>query len=133
MHRPWTVFTLLICVLCGLLPLSVRSQSVHLSDTQADKIGRRLWQNECGGTISGLTSWNEGEDFASLGIGHFIWYPAGRRGPFEESFPPLVQYLEANGRTVPDWMRGSCPWTSREHFMAAQHGDRLDALRRLLT
>ncbi len=72
-------------------------QSIQLSDSQAEKIGRRLWQNESGGTIAGLTAWNSGEDFASLGIGHFIWYPAGKRGRFEESFPLLLQYLISNG------------------------------------
>jgi hypothetical protein len=69
------------------------SQSIQLSSSEAELIGRRIWQNESGGTVAGLTAWNSGEDFASLGIGHFIWYPAGRRGPFEESFPPLLQYL----------------------------------------
>jgi hypothetical protein len=66
-------------------------QSIQLSDSQAGQIGRRLWQNESGGTIAGLTAWNSGEDFASLGIAHFIWYPANKRGPFEESFPPLLE------------------------------------------
>src|SRR4051794_39519410 len=60
--------------------------AVNLSEGEAKRIGQKIWQNECNGTISGLTSWNAGEDFASLGIGHFIWYPEGRRGPFEESF-----------------------------------------------
>ena len=64
-----------------------------LTDKELDSIGRRVWQNECGGTRDGLTSWNTGEDFASLGIGHFIWYPKGQRGPFEESFPKLAKYL----------------------------------------
>ena len=35
-----------------------------------------------GGTISGLTSWNVGENFASLGIGHFIWYRKRPARPF---------------------------------------------------
>ena len=76
---------------------------VALSDADLESIGRRVWKNECGETREGLTSWNEGEAFASLGIGHFIWYPAGRPGPFEESFPPLVQYLGEHGQTVPGW------------------------------
>ena len=55
-------------------------KAIHLSRTDAAAIGSKIWQNECGGTVSGLTSWNAGEDFPSLGIGHFIWYVAGRRG-----------------------------------------------------
>jgi hypothetical protein len=73
-----------------LLPLLVvavsagLAQTVELSDAQALEIGRRIWKNECGATVNGLTAWNAGE-VASLGIAHFIWYPEGkgsvRRGP----------------------------------------------------
>jgi hypothetical protein len=103
-----------------------------ISERQADEIGRRIWKNECGGTTSGLTSWNAGEEFPSLGIAHFIWYPAGRRGPFEESFPGLARFLKANGQPVADWMLGPCPWTSRSSFLAALDGPQLSALRTLL-
>ena len=83
--------------------------ALTITNGQALEAGRRLWQNECGGRIDGLTSWNKGEDFASLGIGHFIWYPAGRRGPFEESFPRLLEYLSKNGVVLPAWLRGEVP------------------------
>ena len=109
--------------------------SVHaldISDRQATEIGRRIWKNECAGTVSGLTSWNAGEGFASLGIGHFIWYPAGRRGPFEESFPGLARFLRANGQPVKDWMLGPCPWNSRAEFLGDANGPRLADLRSLL-
>lgn len=107
---------------------------ISISDEQALAAGRRLWQNECAGTVTGLTSWNAGEDFASLGIGHYIWYPAGRRGPFEESFPPLVDFLAASGVQLPAWLRDArgCPWKSRAEFLADAHGPRVTALRELL-
>src|SRR5262249_43273836 len=82
-----------------LLPKMVAA--IALSHSDALKIGKRVWQNECNGTISGLTAWNKGEDFASLGIGHFIWYPKGRRGPFEESFPKLVIFVSKRGAKLP--------------------------------
>jgi len=109
--------------------------AITVSDTQALEAGRRLWQNECGGRVDGLTSWNTGEDFASLGIGHFIWYPAGRRGPFEESFPRLVEYLRQQNVTLPSWLRSdlACPWPNREAFLADIHGARLGELRALLS
>jgi hypothetical protein len=112
-----------------------RAQSIHLSDLQAERIGRRLWQNESGETIAGLTAWNPGEDFASLGIGHFIWYPAGKRGPFEESFPPLLRYLISSGFQVPGWLSqaDACPWSDRAQFLADQQSPRMKALRSLLT
>lgn len=103
-----------------------------LSDAQALEIGRRIWKNECGGTVAGLTSWNTGEDFASLGIGHFIWYPKDQRGPYKESFPPLMASLAAQGVQIPRWMRGPCPWSSRREFQAAQNSARMKSLRKLL-
>jgi hypothetical protein len=97
-----------------------------------DRVGRRIWQNECGGTLAGLTSWNGGEDFASLGIGHFIWYPQGRSGPFAESFPPLMAFLAAHGIATPPWTKGACPWPSKASFEADRNGERQQELRALL-
>lgn len=106
--------------------------ALELNDTQAQEIGRRLWKNECAGTYEGLTSWNRGESFASLGIGHFIWYPAGQRGPYEESFPSLVRYLREKGVRVPRWLEGPCPWPDRASFMADFDSQRMKSLRALL-
>jgi len=100
------------------------------------RIGRKIWQNECGGTVAGLTAWNRGEDFASLGIGHFIWYPAGARGPFDESFPKFLRFVERRGAKLPDLLlkggRGACPWNSREEFLAAASSGKMKQLRRFL-
>jgi hypothetical protein len=107
--------------------------AADLSERELDSIGRRVWMNECGGRRDGLTSWNAGEDFASLGIGHFIWYPKGLRGPFEESFPRLAKYLATHGAAVPVWaLEGPCPWSSRAEFQSEFHSPRLNELRDLL-
>ena len=108
------------------------AQTVELSEAQALEIGRRIWKNECGGTVSGLTAWNAGEEFASLGIAHFIWYPPGKPGPFEESFPRLVKYLAGCDVQVPEWLHGACPWKSRSQFMADFQSSRMVQLRNLL-
>jgi len=118
-----------------LLLLSVAAgwaQTARLSDAQALAIGKRIWKNECAGTFSGLTSWNAGENFASLGIGHFIWYPEGAQGPFEESFPKLVRYLAGRGVKVPAWMGGACPWRTRAAFLADAQAPRMVELREIL-
>ena len=47
------------------------------NQVNVQELGQRIWKNECAGSVQGLVSWNEGEAFPSLGIGHFIWYPAG--------------------------------------------------------
>ena len=113
------------------------AQALALSSSDALKVGKRVWQNECGGTISGLTSWNQGEDFASLGIGHFIWYPKGRPGPFEESFPKLVSFVSSRGAKLPALLLGvghlqPCPWNSRAEFLQAQNTSEMKQLRRFL-
>src|SRR3954464_4477811 len=108
----------------------------ELSPAQAKQIGKKIWQNECNGTVAGLTSWNAGENFASLGIGHFIWYPAGEKGPFEESFPPLVRFISGRGAKLPPLLQKSgsleCPWKNRNDFMAAQQTDQMKQLRQFL-
>ncbi len=121
-----------IALLLLLTVSAALAQGVKLSDAQALEIGKRIWKNECAGTIVGLTSWNGGENFPSLGIGHFIWYPKGQRGPFEESFPKLAAYLAAEGLPVADWMKGACPWNTRGEFMKEFNSARLVELRTLL-
>ncbi|HEX4086761.1 MAG TPA: hypothetical protein VHY22_17745 [Chthoniobacteraceae bacterium] len=117
---------------CLVLLMGMGANAAEIPAAELARIGRKVWDNECAGTISGLTSWNVGEDFASLGIGHFIWYPAGKRGPFEESFPLLVDYLEAHGQRVPGWLHGPCPWNTRTDFLVALQSERMDRLRALL-
>lgn len=104
-----------------------------LSPSQIDRVGQRIWQNECAGTVAGLTSWNSGEDFASLGIGHFIWYAKGKKGPFEESFPPLMAFLNARGIATPPWTQGPSPWSTKAAFDADKNGPRQKELRVLLS
>lgn len=109
------------------------NRGTPLTAAQVDRIGQRIWQNECAGTVAGLTSWNTGEDFASLGIGHFIWYPAGQRGPFDESFPKLIHYFGQRGVNTPAWMKGPCPWPNRAAFLSDTNGGRQKELRQLLS
>ena len=108
--------------------------SVALDDEALTSIGRRVWQNECGGTREGLTSWNTGENFASLGIGHFIWYPKGVSGPFDESFPELLRFFAANDVKLPAWLAtgASCPWRTRAEFLTASRDRQMVELRDLL-
>lgn len=124
-------------VALGTIALWPKVGAITLSHGDALKIGKRVWQNECNGTISGLTAWNKGEDFASLGIGHFIWYPKAPRGPFEESFPKLVSFISKRGAKLPGLLLGAdagqpCPWNSRTEFFRAEHAPEMNQLRRFL-
>ena len=108
--------------------------AINLSKAETRRIGNRIWQNECGGTLAGLTSWNAGENFASLGIGHFIWYPKGVRGPFDESFPKFVDFAAARGGQLPEVLRAKdgCPWNSRAEFSQASQSPPMKQLREFL-
>src|SRR6266540_1841782 len=133
-RRPYLLVLLLITWMIPLWPQI--SCGINLSHADVLKIGKKIWQNECNGTIAGLTSWNAGEDFASLGIGHFIWYPKGRRGPFEESFPKFVSFISKRGAKLPTLLLTSgeqpCPWNSRAEFLQAQHTPEMNQLRQFL-
>ncbi|MBR5894148.1 MAG: hypothetical protein IKZ13_01230 [Akkermansia sp.] len=107
-------------------PINVSGEGIDL-----EWLGNRIWQNECAGSVPGLVSWNAGEDFPSLGIGHFIWYPAGYKGPFDESFPTFVNYARAHGVSVPAIFNGPAPWPNKAAFLADRSG-RADAMRRWL-
>lgn len=104
--------------------------AANLSAGQKAAIGRKIWQNECGGTVGGLTTWNAGEEFPSLGIGHFIWYPAGFKGRFEESWPPFVAYARQRGAKPPAVaMERHSPWRTKAEFQADFNGPQLKELR----
>jgi len=106
---------------------------VHLTEAQKAAIGQKIWHNESGGKVSGLTAWNAGEEFPSLGIGHFIWYPAGFNGPFEESWPRFIQYALQRGANPPAVARERhSPWKTRTEFQRDLDGPRLTSLRQWL-
>lgn len=126
-HRLFTVVVGLVSfAILGVTSL----RAINVTPDEAAKIGQKIWQNECAGSVEGLVSWNSGEAFPSLGIGHFIWYPEGKRGPFEESFPRLVAFMEKRGVKVPHWLLGPAPWQARAEMLRDTAG--VKALRTLL-
>ena len=112
---------------------SMRTQRAYSiqSRVNVQELGQRIWQNECAGSVQGLVSWNAGEAFPSLGIGHFIWYPAGVQEAFDESFPTFVRYARSKGVQVPAFFNGPAPWADKQEFLADRSG-RADAMRRWL-
>jgi hypothetical protein len=111
-------------------PPAAASADFSLTASQKAAIGRKIWQNECGGTVEGLTTWNVGEEFPSLGIGHFIWYPAGFQGRFEESWPAFVRFALQQGAQPPALARQRhSPWNSRAEFQRDFNSPRMRELR----
>jgi hypothetical protein len=128
---------LIFAFFIGLIFLAANAKNfIQISPKEALEIGVKVWYNESAGRISGLTTWNAGENFASLGIGHFIWYPYGKAHVYSESFPTLLRYMQNRGVTIPQWLEGNgsptCPWKNREEFMAAQDSPQMIELRQFL-
>ncbi|MFW5825581.1 MAG: hypothetical protein ACOCVV_11535, partial [Marinobacter sp.] len=118
-------------------PDAVAAPALVMSGQQLEWVGQQIFRNECASREACLVHWNPGEAFPSLGIGHFIWYPTGINGPFRESFPALVVYLQQQGAPLPEWLMSQAllgaPWPDRSAFLAAQGNDpRIDELRALL-
>jgi hypothetical protein len=115
---------------------SCDADCVYVPSEELAKVGTLIFRNECGGKVENLTAWNEGEEFASLGIGHFLWYPAGKQYPFYESFPPLFEFIKSKGTPVPEWMNElqefDLPWNSRKEFYNDFDSPRMVSLRKLL-
>ena len=119
------------------MPRDSQNQPLDLKLTQEekDRIGKKVWNNECNGTYDGLTTWNKGEEFPSLGIGHFIWLPKNAHVPFQQSFPTMIDFIKAEGATPPSWLKQHepCPWTSRKSFYNDFAGNKLSELRKFLS
>lgn len=105
-----------------------------LSDIEAEKIGQKIYANECGCQRDKLVWWHPNEEFPSLGIGHFIWHPKGSTPLFEETFPTLLIFLKEEGVVFPTWLREnfSCPWHSRAEFMSKEEEAKRKELQEML-
>jgi len=108
---------------------------INLSPEQTQQLGNLIWKNEGQQKIEHLTTWNKKEAFPSLGLGHFIWYPTVKKGPFKEQFPALLTFMQQRGVVLPKWLQQAdvAPWQSREQFYAAFDGEQLSGLRQLLS
>jgi hypothetical protein len=114
-------------------PVAVPPGASSLSAVQKETIGRKIWQNECGGTVNGLTTWNVGEEFPSLGIGHFIWYPEGFEGRFAESWPSFIAFARQRGANPPAVaLERHSPWRSKAEFQKDFNSPRMTELRKWL-
>lgn len=133
MRYPLLCLTALLCAACTPAPTHAAPPPARKVATPAyyNELGKRIWANECAGSVQGLVSWNAGEAFPSLGIGHFIWYPAGVREAFDESFPKFVAFARSRGVQVPAFFNGPAPWPNKTAFLADRSGQ-ADAMRRWL-
>ena len=108
----------------------------QLTSHELEWLGEQIYSNECNTNFECLTSWNSGEDFPSLGIGHFIWFRADQESTFEETFPQLIKFMNTKNAPVPTWLNEksdpNSPWTSRKNFYANFDSDKMKELRNFL-
>ena len=122
-------------IFVSLLSVCVALQArAELDMAQKHSIAERIYQNETGGNPDLLISWNTGENFLSLGIGHFIWFPKDLESPFTETFPALLQFFEAKNVALPEWLKNfrDCPWHSQAEFIQAKNTKAYAELRALI-
>lgn len=127
-------FTALLA-LAGIWATTAQAQAPALNSAELLWLGDQIFANECNSRPECLTAWNTGEDFPSLGIGHFIWYRAGQQAPFAETFPDLIGFMQARGAEPPAWILAGAveqPWPDRDAFLAASEDPRLVELRAYL-
>ena len=124
----------LLVALAGMPAIAHAGCIISIDPEEPAVLADKVWRNESGRDVDKILWWNRGEDFASLGIGHFIWYPPGVEGPFQESFPALLAFMSFAGAPMPAWLRDDpdCPWLTREQFLDQRNGPKATELRRLL-
>jgi len=105
-----------------LVNVTLFASDITLTQTQANFIAKKVWQNEGAGKDKYLIWWNKGEDFASLGIGHFIWFPKDHTERFREVFPMVVEFMQKKGVVLPKWLtpKTDFPWQTKAAFFAAK-------------
>ena len=106
-----------------------------LEEIDLNEIGEKIFKNECDGREDYLVFWNEGENFPSFGIGHFIWFRENQDEIFDESFPKLVQFYKAREIKIPKFLEENttAPWSSREEFLHDKEAGKLNELRDFLS
>lgn len=133
-HRLPLLLLFLLIAGCAAKP---DESALALTEAQLDWVGQQIFQNECAAKERCLVHWNEGEAFPSLGIGHFIWYPAGVDGRFVESFPALLEFMRGRAVVLPDRLDGlqplDAPWPNRAAFLAAENGETVEEMRRFMS
>ncbi|MFT7879039.1 MAG: hypothetical protein ABXS91_01485 [Sulfurimonas sp.] len=102
--------------------MSLFSSELKLTQKQAEFIAEKVWLNEGAGLDKYLVHWNEGEDFASVGIGHFIWFSQGHTERFREVFPMVLAFMEERNAAMPEWLDANTPlpWNSKAAFYRAK-------------
>ena len=108
----------------------------RLSAYELRVISDKIYLNEASSNPDKLMIWATGENFASVGIGHFIWYPAGEPKRFDETFPSMIDYFVQKGVQIPRWLLAArhtgAPWKNKASFEHSKNDKEFQQLKMLL-
>lgn len=108
------------------------SKAFEVSKADTLLIADRVFKNECNEEKDCLLEWGAGENFLSLGLEHFIWYPERSPNIFKEGFRSYLQYARDSGVRLPVWLDKTpfppCPWSSREQFLNSKGSQQYNEL-----
>jgi hypothetical protein len=100
------------------------AQTFDISKADSLLMAERVSKNECSAEKKCLLEWNAGEDFLSLGMEHFIWFPDNSPSIFKDSFRPFLKFAKKAGEHLPAVLDKtpfpSCPWVSRKQFLMSK-------------
>lgn len=130
LHKRNSLLAFLVCnavIINSALP-------ANLTNAQKKEIGIQIWRNEAGGRYDQLVFWKAKEQFPSLGICHFIWYPRERADIYTQTFPDLVAYFKKKKVKLPAWLANAkyAPWKSKEEFDKVAQCPQVQELRKLM-
>ncbi len=130
MVRPFT-FCFLLFLGCA-LPAFANTPDGPMTSDQLACLQKMIFFNECSSKPERMLTWNADEAFPSFGIGHFIWYPRGQKGPYKEFFPEYLAFLEAQKTEIPAWIKAlptrEAPWKDRQEFLNDLPSERMTIL-----
>lgn len=108
----------------------------RLSPYELRVISDKIYFNEASSKPEQLMHWANGENFASVGIGHFIWYPSNEPKRFDETFPSMIDYFIKHGIEIPGWLKlarhNGAPWPNKISFERARQDSQFQQLKLLL-
>lgn len=115
---------------------SAQPQDAPMTADDLACLQKMIFFNECSSRPERMLTWSADEDFPSFGLGHFIWYSQGKKGPYQALFPEFLFFLEAQKAEIPAWIKTlptrEAPWQNREEFLNDLSSERMTALKDFL-
>jgi hypothetical protein len=134
--RSFAMGFLFLWIFSGSASLRAESQDTPMTADELVCLQKMIFFNECSGRAERMLTWNADEDFPSFGLGHFIWYPQGKQGPYQALFPEFLSFLEAQKKEIPAWINAlpvrEAPWQNREEFLSNLSSERMTVLKNFL-